>query len=449
MASEHSQPDPLVKLYSYQKAWVTDENRFKLMVKGRQIGLSFGTSFRHVRRRLSKRGTTVWVSGSQRQSREAIEYVKLHLRAMDQVFDYEEIEFPGVDEKIEAVRLKHNDARIVGLPANPDTMRGYSGDVVLDEYGFHRDPYKIWRAAMAIASRGFQVEVISTPNGQQGKYWDVCRGAGVPADGMVEQHRWINGVWSVHHYDIYEAVRQGCPIDIEAMKEAAGDDDTWMQEYCCIFLADAENYIPMELIVAAESELATLDLPPNFKRKGHLYLGADIGRKKDRTVIWLAEKLGDVFVTRAVVTLVRTPFRAQQEMIASMMSGVARACIDATGIGAQIGEDLQAKFGSKVEAVEFNLQNKESMATNMKDVFEQRRLRIPSAPPIRRALNALKRFSSPTGRFRFDAERTEQGHADEAWACALMLAAGTGPAVTLGMRTTSDESAYQGSAGYQ
>jgi phage FluMu gp28-like protein len=65
-----------VKLYPYQKAWILDESRFKLSVKARQIGYTFGTTLRHVRRRLANPGLTVWISASQRQSREALGYCK-------------------------------------------------------------------------------------------------------------------------------------------------------------------------------------------------------------------------------------------------------------------------------------------------------------------------------------------------------------------------------------
>jgi phage FluMu gp28-like protein len=414
----------MVKLYPYQRDWITDESRFKLSVKSRQTGFTFGTTLRHVRRRVEFAGKTVWASASKRQSQEAIEYAKLHAEAIERKFEYDEIDFEGTDDKALQLTFLHNGARLIALPANPDTMRGYSGDVVLDEFAFHKNPYKIWRAAMAIASRGFQVEVISTSNGQQGKYWDLCKGAGVNPVGGMERTRWKSGVWSIHWIDIYTAVQQGCPIDIDVMREAAGDEDTWLQEYCCVFLSDAENFIPMELVIANESDDATLELPKNLIGRRELYLGMDIGRKKDRTIIWLQEKVGDVLVTRAVIVLERTPFRAQFEMADSLIAlGVRRGCIDATGIGAQIAEDLVAKWGSKIEAVEFNLQNKEAMATETKKNFENRRCRIPSAPFIRRSINAVKRYASPTGHFRFDAERTEAGHADEFWALALCTAA--------------------------
>jgi phage FluMu gp28-like protein len=442
-ASPKAEPS---RLYAYQREWISDPARFCLAVKSRQIGWTFGTTLKHVRRRIAKGGLTVWVSASERQSIEAIEYVKIHNEAVQQAFDYDEIEFPGVDETVKQVTYRHNGARIMGMSANPKTVRGYAGDVVLDEFGFHRDQMAIWRGAMAIVSRGYKLDVISTPNGQQGKYWDLCRDAGVPALGGSERQRWTKGQWSVHWCDIEMAVMQGCPIDMKAMREAVGDEDTWLQEYCCVFLADAENYIPMELVIACESEQATLELPANFRPQGRLYFGVDIGRRKDRTVGWLKEELGDVLITRAVIVLERTPFHAQFSILEPFVEMAHRSCFDATGIGAQMAEDMARKYGSKVEQVVFNLENKEKMATATKSSFENRRERIPSAAFIRRSINAVKRYSSTTGHFRFDAERTDQGHADEFWACALATAAAAGapPAAYFSVDPLQQPSAVRG-----
>jgi phage FluMu gp28-like protein len=413
----------LVVLYAYQKRWITDETRFKLMIKGRQTGLTFSTTLRHVRRRLSKKGTTIWISASERQSKEACEYAKIHLSALREVFDEEEISFPKTDEKAIQITFKHNGARMIFMPANPDTVRGFSGDVVLDEFAFHRDAVKIWRGAMAIISRGHSLEVISTPNGQAGKYWDLCREIGVEPLGGMQKSHWSKGIWSVHWLDIYLAVAEGCPVDIAALREAAGDEDTWLQEYCCAFLADAQNYIPMELVIACESSDAQTDVAID-DLIDPIYSGTDIGRKKDRTVNIALQKLGDVFWMRRMEIMERWPFKKQFDAIDPVAERSQRSCVDATGIGAQIAEDLKTKHGSKVEEVVFNLENKEKMATLTKTVFEERRIRIVSSTVLRRSINAVKRYTSPTGHFRFDADRTDQGHADEFWALALAIAAG-------------------------
>jgi phage FluMu gp28-like protein len=433
---ENISPGALVQLYAYQKRWITDESRFKLAVKGRQEGFTFGTTLRHVRRRIAKKGTTIWISASERQSREACEYARLHLSALREVFELEELEFPNTDEKALQVTLKHNGSRMIFMPANPDTIRGFSGDVVLDEFAFHRDPVKIWRAAMAIISRGHSLEVISTPNGQAGKYWDLCNAAGVDPLGAMTKRNWTKGIWSVHWVDIYASVEEGNPVDIAALREAAGDEDTWLQEYCCAFLADAQNYIPMELVIACESSDARMDTPIE-ELVGNIYSGTDIGRKKDRTVNTALQKLGDVLWMRRMDPMDRTPFKAQFDLLDPIVARSERSCIDATGIGAQLAEDLHAKHGQKVEEVTFNIENKEKMATATKRLFEERKIRIASAPALRRSINAVKRYTSLTGHFRFDADRTDQGHADEFWSLALAVAAASGPGISTDFMASS------------
>src|SRR5208283_1557489 len=83
------------------------------------------------------------------------------------------------DEKIMEVYFPHNRSRIIGLPANPDTARGYSGHIVLDEYAFHGDAYKIYAACFPIITRGYSIEVISTPNGTAGKFYEIAKQAGL------------------------------------------------------------------------------------------------------------------------------------------------------------------------------------------------------------------------------------------------------------------------------
>ena len=59
-----------------------------------------------------------------------------------------------------------------------------------------------------------------------------------------------------------------------------------------------------------------------------------------------------------------------------------------------------------------------------------RHFRFPPAPSpesreIRRSIQSVKRFVTPAGNIRFDAQRSDAGHADEFWALALAQEAGT------------------------
>src|SRR5208337_4918314 len=232
------------------------------------------------------------------------------------------------DEKIMEVYFPHNRSRIIGLPANPDTARGYSGHIVLDEFAFHGDAYKIYAACFPIITRGYSIEVISTPNGTAGKFYEIAKQAGLVGSGdrvigrsgeqenRSPDHR-ITGspdsLWSGHRVDIYDAVAEGLPANINLLRSGCDDEETWLQEYGCQFLSDAQNYIPVELISTCVHEEATTEWPeklsvvsgPLSVARGpasvatdygprttdrDLYLGVDIGRKRDLTIAWLFEK---------------------------------------------------------------------------------------------------------------------------------------------------------------
>ena len=98
---------------------------------------------------------------------------------------------------------------------------------------------------------------------------------------------------------------------------------------------------------------------------------------------------------------------------------IRRACIDATGMGAPLAESLAREFGPRVEPVVFTAAVKEDLAFRTKRRMEARLTLLPDTRDIRRAFSAVKKFITPSGNLRFDAVRTEAGHADEFWAKAL------------------------------
>jgi phage FluMu gp28-like protein len=78
----------------------------------------------------------------------------------------------------------------------------------------------------------------------------------------------------------------------------------------------------------------------------------------------------------------------------------------------------------------------------VKRLLEERRLKIPYDPAIRAALGAIKRCITPAGTVRFDAERSEAGHADHFWALALALHAAERPALSTEFRSSGVARAF-------
>jgi phage FluMu gp28-like protein len=455
----------VVPLLPYQERWIADDAKLKIVVKSRQTGFSFAGALRAVLRCLERRTTWILLSKGERQSKLLMEKVQDHVKAIGAASQYYESNFmEGTLTKQLEVRFP-NGSVIYGLPANPDTARGYSGHATLDEFAFHADSQKIYAALFPTISRGFGLELISTPNGQQGKFYEIAKAAGLVDRGSefgirdsAPEPRIANPEsrpWSGHRVTIYDAVRQGLPWNIDELRRGVDDEETWQQEYCCAFLSDAANYIPMELIMGCVSEEATTEWSPESEVRGpasvtpdaghrtsDLYLGVDIGRKRDLTVAWLFEKLGDVLWSRELLTMKGTTFDAQEKAIDDLIIGssdhrairqptdhpiVRRCCIDQSGLGLMLAERLAKKYGAIVEPVQFTAQVKERLAPMVKQLFEDRLVRIPDNREIRADINAVKRFVTPAGNVRFDAEHTDKGHADRFWALALAANAACQP----------------------
>ena len=411
-----------VPLLQWQKGYIEDRSRFTFLVASVQSGKSFAGSLKHVLRRVKKPGLSILLSASDRQSLELMQKIQMHLKAMGAAFESETGFFEQTSIAQHSVALP-NGSRIIGLPANPDTARGYSGDVMLDEFAMHRDARAIWAALFGRITRGYDMDVFSTFKGTDNKFYEMARELGLH-EGMrppVQPVRVEGSMWSGHWVDIYMAREQGLKVDIEGLRAALGDDEVFLQEYCNVPMSSAEEFIPIALVLGCESSEASTTF--ETVTRGDLYAGMDIGRKRDLSVIWIFERVGETLITRGVITMDRQPFAEQLQTARGLAGLMTRFCVDATGIGAMLAEELQREFPGIVEPVQFTPQTKERMAVEIKRAIEERTVLIPESRSIRRAIQSVKRYIGSTGQMRFDAAHTERGHADEFWALALANAA--------------------------
>ena len=412
---------PAVNLEAWQKAYVADTSRRKLLVKSVQVGGYSPHRWNVALDCFERKTTWILLSASDRQSIELMEKVKVHTAGAGVLFP--DGEFFENTLIVQHTAKFPNGSRIIGLPANADTARGYSGNVLLDEFAIHRDAKAIWKAMVGRTMRGFKLRVLSSFKGKQNKFYELAKELGL-ADGVAPVPNPANdGTWSAHWVDIYTAVRQGLKVDIDELQRTVGDADIWAEEFCCVPTDGAQDFIGIELVLQCESPAASMAF--DYEARPGLYFGFDIARKRDLSVIWIIELLDDgAKLTRGVITMFRMKFDDQKEIAMKVAAVCERGCIDATGIGANLAENLSDKYPGQIEAVEFNASNKERMATSLKLDMEANKVMLPAGElTIRRSIQAVKKFTGSTGNIRFDAARTDQGHADEFWALALANAA--------------------------
>lgn len=407
-------------LYPYQRRYLADAARWKAACWSRQTGKTFTTTLEAVLDCLAAETEgriSRWtiLSISRDRALDAMNNgVKLHLRALDAA--YEELTDQRLDADEQAAVIKLPGGSYVrAIAAKPETARGMSDNLILDEFAHHKDNRALWRALVPVVSKpGLKLRVISTPNGQGDMFHEIM------ADGL-------GGLFTRHTVSIHDAVADGLPRDIAELRRAARDPDTWAQEFECAFLDRAgREWLGYDEILAA---LGGPALPDYDGRP--VYVGMDIAARGDLTVISVLEDLGaGVLALRAMHVLRGESFAAQLARLDGVMRDyrVARVAIDQTGMGEMPVQEAQRRHGGyRVRGVLFTAGNKLDMAVALKDRLQARRLRLP-VPEADHAdliddLRAVKMEPGAGGVPRLLADRTGQGHADRFWSLALACAA--------------------------
>ena len=457
-------------LLGYQAAWVKDKSRRKLAEKSRQIGWTWASAYNLVRKLGRKRGRDnqwdAWIT-----SRDA-EQARL--------FVIDVLEFAGLlnigaedlgerllDDKrgstTDQVRFANS---LIGhsMSSNFNAQAGKRGHRTLDEFALHEQQRQLFAIASPGVTWGGDFEIFSTHRGSNSFFNQLVTDA---------REKGNPKRFSLHRVTLADALEQGflyklqskLPLDdeVQAMDEAAyfdyvkngaADEESFQQEYMCVPSDDNAAFLTYDLITSCQypggvnwewslEEMAASNDP--------LYVGVDVGRSHDLTVIWIIQKVAGTHFTRAMIEMQDVPFSEQEATLFPILElpSVRRCCIDQSGLGRQFTERAQERFGEhRVEGIGFTMATKEEMAYPFRAAFEDANIRIPADPNLVADLRAIKKVSTAAGNVRFAADRGKNGHADRFWAGALALLAGstaTGAPVfgeTVG-RKRSDGNDYQ------
>jgi phage FluMu gp28-like protein len=417
----------ILPLYNYQLRYLEDKSRFKIAMFARQTGKTFTTTLEIVDDCFDAwaRGTrTRWVilSRGERQAREAMESVKAHAKAFEAAigheieiseFDWRPDDKPDIVYKALEVTLPGG-SRIIALPANPDTARGFSANVFLDEFAFHKDSREIWKALFPVISAGYKIRVTSTPNGKGNKFYEL----------MTAKDK----TWSRHTVDILTAVADGLPRNIDELRAGLADDEAWAQEFMLEWADEATAWLTYELITGCEDEHAGR---PELYQGGQVFIGNDIARRNNLWVAWVLELVGDVLWTREIRAERNISF-SQQDLIMDELADkyrMMRLAMDQGGMGEKPVEDAKGRYGElRVDGVLLQGATRLNVATMGKQSFEDRKIRIPMGNTALRAdLHKVRKVVGETGGIRLVADDDSEGHADRFWAGMLAIAASKGP----------------------
>jgi phage FluMu gp28-like protein len=425
-----------------QMEWVEDRSRLKLAEKARQIGFSWCTAYAAVERTAVQGARNdQWVSS--RDEMQAILFVedcKMWAETLQMAAsDMGEVVIDGNTRATARVLKFASGKSINSMSSNADAQAGKRGGRILDEFALHPDPRKLWSIAYPGITWGGQLEVFSTHRGSGNFFNQLVREikeSGNPKKISLHTITLERALSEGFLYKLQSALPSDDPIQdmdeaeyFSFVRSGCADEESFLQEYMCIPGDDNVAFLEYDLIASVEYP-ATMDW--QHTEGPDLYCGVDIGRKKDLTVLWVVERLGDVYYTRHVEPMERMRKSAQEDILYPWFERCRRVCIDATGLGIGWVDDAQDKFGeSRVEGVTFTSAVKEALAYPVRGKMEDRTLRIPFDKHIRADLRSVTKQVTTAGNIRFTAERTPDGHADRFWALALAVHAASSPAAPI------------------
>ncbi len=452
-----------LRLLPYQSAFAANDSRFKIGLWARQTGKDHTCTAEAVIDCIHNPGTT-WIilAASERQALESLSKAKdwadiLQFRIHDYHESFGRDDFHGVQSLSSQLRLSRaeitwsNGSRLLALPANPQTVRGYSANLILTEFAFHENADAIWRAIYPSISNPLRgglkkLRIISTPNGQTNKFAHLWVNAPtLLTSAPPRSPRETSSAYFKSKITIHDAIKSGLPLDAAELQAGLNDPDAWSQEYLCEFMDSSSVMFPYDLIASCESESATESNPQlsTLPPQPQLYAGIDFGRKNHLTVCWILERVPNpvrtcstashLFITREVLCLKNTSTPDQLEILRPRLRHCRKICLDYTGAGIGLGDYLlkdlvgttSTASQNKIELCQFTNSLKSELFPRLRAAFEQRHIRIPISRDIREDLHAIQRTVTQSGQITYRAPQTADGHSDRTTALALALRAAT------------------------
>ena len=383
-------------LKPYQVQWLLDESRFKIMNKARQIGISEILALEGLLD-VFKGESVYFISRSERQAIYLLD--KFYRWADDFIACGNVIDF----DKRSSTECKVNGVFVSSLTSNATTGEGFTGNVCWDEAGLAPNDREIYRSIFPTVTRGYKLRIVSRPFGQSNLFYDIYSNHTEYPD------------YSRHEVDVHRAKADGMGIDIDLLRRNF-DEDSFAENYECKFIDESTSYFPYSLLRECIGD------KPETSGDWKYYLGVDVARRQHLSVFYVIAKLGDTRYTKEVIARRKISFEEHKDIIRNLVVkySIERGKIDATGIGTQLSEEINAEF-SFIEPVWFTNQIKERIVNGVKRLMEAGMFFIPDDQDLLSDFHRIRRSVTKQNNIIFEAVAKAKSHADRFLAGALAL----------------------------
>ncbi len=443
--------------YPYMYPFLRDESHFIANLQARQTGKTFNGMAKLLHIVLLHRDSLALVTAPKFDQAKNIAFKHLtdHLHRMKsnspELYDA----VVGDGGLLHTVIRFRNGSTILAESPISETIRGHTAKAVyLMEANFIADDEDLYTAVLFTlnTTRGYLIAE-STP-------WNI--------DSVFHKmfHDDAYSTFSRHIVPFTHALPPNGPLSTEIVnlieKQLAGDPARWRREMLCEWADDINAWLPTALIALAQD--SSLEYSKTTDQiVGEFYLGVDFGKHRDPSVVAVVEKLsGHLYLRHLHAFPLETSYGAVIGYVKRLQDNwrtIHAIHADNTGVGDYIVEDMRRGGLRGVEGINFTEQNKEAMATALKEAMRKvictdchwtghvdteegewritcptcgatlrPLLHIPYDPPLLHELNAERYELAKTGRLLFN--HAEGTHDDRFWALALAVHAAESRAPT-------------------
>jgi len=416
---------------SFQAAYLDDISDQILIEKSRQIGMSEYTALKAVRACIMEDAKYDWWVCS--RDEDAAKLFVADCKAWAAIYGIAAAaEGVEVIEETNVYKITFASGKSINaLSSNPDVLAGKRGCVVLDEFALHKDQQGLIKVSSAVTQWGGQRIIISTHRGKQSVFNTLITAA---------KHQGNPMGWSLHRITLEDACDAGIVERINAKsgktmsraefiascRAKCITEADFLEEYMCVPQDSAGQLVGWDVIArCTDSLVASTSYQPEEQNTNPMGLGVDVARKLDIHGYVVAEELGGRYVVRVVDRHSDgdKSWESRDARLDSYMAwpNIRRAMIDATGIGDKYVYDAQKRWGFRVVGIQFNNTIKAELAEDVARLMESGKIVIPDHEQLKRHIAAIARGYTPTGLVKYDADRSEDGHADLFWSFALAI----------------------------
>lgn len=446
--------DPDAQWEFFQVQHLNNDSLLAIDRKARQVGWSWTCAAEAVGEGvLVPRSTSIFVSISQDEAKEKVRYAKQIIEALD-----EDVRPRLIHDNETYIELE-NGSRLISHPCRP--ARGKArANVYLDEFAHYPKDREIYLAALPVTTHGGRLRIGSSPLGAGGMFWEIseqsmrqypgytrrriawwevaslCNDvnrARIEAEAMMTEERSakfmkprLNEIFENMLLEDFQQEYEGAWVD-ESVAWITWDEIKKNQ------LLAQEDKLWCRQARSVEEAMRVIDEVMEATQRGEIESvlagGMDVGRHRNLSEIVLIGKGTTAEMPyRLGISLSNVEFDDQRAIIDKIMEclPVVQFLIDRNGLGNQLAEQVNKRFGDRAQGVDFTNPSKELWSVEYKLQMQRGNSPIPLDRELSYQIHSIKKMVTAAKNNVFDTKRNQKHHADKYWAHVLAVWAARG-----------------------